>query len=285
MSVNTGRDTPGGDNTETPPGKEKLLKKTKFCMTFNNYTKEDYEDIYIWSKTNCKKFIIGKEVGESGTKHLQIYMEVNKRMRITEFKNIKCLYKCHIEVAKGSEEDNIKYCSKDGDFIHSDNVYIEEKLDIITELKDWQKELLDLLINCKSKRYIYWIYEHKGGCGKSEFVKYLIYNYNALLCGGGKKADVINIIFNNKSYMTKTGLKLILFDIPRCNHGCISWNAIEEIKNGIIINTKFETGTFICNNPTICIFSNDEPDYSKLSNDRWRVYFIENNKLKFINKE
>jgi len=259
--------------------KENKNKYTKFCLTFNNYTEEDYEDVLMWSKGQTIKYIIGREVGDEGTPHLQIYFQTIKRMRFSEFKNIKCLMKCHVENAKGSEEDNVNYCSKEKNYVCSNNINVEEELIIKNDLFKWQIDLEKILLMCKSDRFIYWIYEDIGGVGKSCFIKYMINKYNCLLCGGGKKSDVINIIFNNKSYMKRTGTKIVLFDIPRCNKGGISYSALEEIKNGIIINTKFETGSFICNSPVVCVFSNVMPDVDKFSIDRWKIYNIKNNKL------
>lgn len=286
MGKNSGS-SPGekGNTAHSPGNTNNRLKKTRFCLTYNNYSEEDYQDILTWVNGSCSMWIIGREIGDSGTPHLQMFFITNKRMRITEFKNVKCLYKCHVEAAKGSDEENIKYCSKDKNFKHSINCNVPEELKIINILSPWQEELEDIIINCTSERDIYWIWEDIGGVGKTAFIKYMIAKHNCLLCGGGKRADVINIIFNNKNYMTRSGLKVVLFDIPRCNKN-ISWGAIEEIKNGVIINTKFETGTFICNSPVVVIVSNERPDITKLSLDRWNIYKIVNNSLVFedVNK-
>lgn len=284
MGKNSGS-SPGekGNTAHSPGNTNNRLKKTRFCLTYNNYSEEDYQDILTWVNGSCSMWIIGREIGDSGTPHLQMFFITNKRMRITEFKNVKCLYKCHVEAAKGSDEENIKYCSKDKNFKHSINCNVPEELKIINILSPWQEELEDIIINCTSERDIYWIWEDIGGVGKTAFIKYMIAKHNCLLCGGGKRADVINIIFNNKNYMTRSGLKVVLFDIPRCNKGAISYAALEEIKNGIIINVKFETGTFICNSPAILVFSNSLPDIDKFSLDRWKIFNINNGDLIPVN--
>lgn len=70
------------------------------------------------------QFIIGKEVGENNTPHLQGYISMNKKFRpLPSFKvirddpekgEVQCM---HFERAKGSPMQNYRYCAKDGNFI------------------------------------------------------------------------------------------------------------------------------------------------------------------------
>jgi len=85
-------------------------------MTLNNYTEGDLEKIKALSifSYGC----IGKEVGESGTPHLQGYLQLKKQSRIASVtKAIKdAVGKApHTEPAKGNHAQNLEYCSKDGD--------------------------------------------------------------------------------------------------------------------------------------------------------------------------
>ena len=82
-----------------------------WCFTLNNHTDEERVKLLA---TDCKYVIIGDEVGESGTPHLQgfIYFEARKSL-----KQVKKLNgKSHWEMTKGSIDQNIEYCSKDGKF-------------------------------------------------------------------------------------------------------------------------------------------------------------------------
>ena len=58
----------------------------------------------------------------------------------------------------------------------------------------------------------------------------------------------------------------------------MSYDAIESIKSGIIFNSKYETGQKMINPPHIIVFSNFLPDVSKLSEDRWNIKLINENK-------
>lgn len=63
----------------------------------------------------------------------------------------------------------------------------------------------------------------------------------------------------------------VIFDIPRNQGNNVSYSAIESIKNGLICNTKYETGTKVFNSPKIMVFSNMAPDLESLSEDRWKI--------------
>ena len=61
-----------------------------------------------------KYLIYGREVGDEGTPHLQGYVQLKKITRLTGMKKLHPT--AHWEVAKGTEEQNRTYCSKEGDF-------------------------------------------------------------------------------------------------------------------------------------------------------------------------
>lgn len=83
-----------------------------YCLTINNWTQEDYDKLSESQKYDY--LIIGKEVGEQGTPHLQAYLYKHNNVAFSTIKKI--APRAHIEIAKGTPSDNIKYCSKEGDF-------------------------------------------------------------------------------------------------------------------------------------------------------------------------
>lgn len=88
-----------------------MSKARGYCFTLNNYTDEEHEMIL---NIPCVYQIMGKEIGDSGTPHIQgfIYFE-NPR----SFNAIKKLMpKAHIEVMKGTPSQAAEYCKKDKDF-------------------------------------------------------------------------------------------------------------------------------------------------------------------------
>lgn len=277
----------GKGNTDLPPSNVILDKESKnacykYVFTFNNYP----EDL---SKVNNVLSVLGnwcygKEIGESGTPHLQGWLRFhnNGRKRISELKKYKELSTIHFEKQKGTDEQAIKYCLEDGDYYSNFDISEyepDEEIKLIAKdgLYQWQKELIEIVDKpCEDERTVYWLWEENGHVGKTSFCKYLICNHNAKYIDEGKKGDIINFIFNQKKLGSKT---IVCIDIPRENENNCSYKSIESLKNGIIFNAKYETGQRVFNSPHVIVFSNFYPNTGKLSSDRWKIGNIINKKI------
>lgn len=64
--------------------------------------------------------VYGKEVGESGTRHLQGYLELPKRHRLSQVKAL--LPTAHLEPRRGTAAQASDYCKKEGDFFEHGDV-------------------------------------------------------------------------------------------------------------------------------------------------------------------
>lgn len=253
-------------------GNTKLQRARRWTFTWNNYTEEDLSQLSQYFETTAEYYIIGKEIGESGTPHLQGYFERKLQIRFETLRKI--LPKCHIEKAKGNREQNIEYCSKSGNYIAKEqftreNAIIKKKYSNIT-WKPWQQQIIDLIETEPDSRKIYWFWEPTGNVGKTFLCKYLCIKYDAIIASG-KKDDIFNQV---KSWLDTNKDKeprLILLDIPRSSHGCISYGAIEACKNGLLYSGKYEGGKCIFDHPHVIIFSNEEPDLHQMSEDRFEV--------------
>lgn len=84
-----------------------------WCFTINNYTDADCE---ACNSIECQFIIVGKEVGDQGTPHLQGYVYFANAKAL---KNVVKLLggRGHVMGARGSAASNIVYCSKDGDVL------------------------------------------------------------------------------------------------------------------------------------------------------------------------
>lgn len=82
----------------------------RICFTKNNYTPEDVEALLKDPKFSY--IVFGKETGESGTPHLQGYAEFHK---VSKYKAIAKRHAMHCEVTRGTQEEAVNYCKKDGD--------------------------------------------------------------------------------------------------------------------------------------------------------------------------
>lgn len=246
-------------------------KSKHWCFTFNNYDTYDIEIILMKFKLCAKKWIFQEEIGETGTKHLQGVVEFITRKTLS---NIQKDFNKNIHWGgTRSLKGSIAYCSKLD--TRAGKVYnCGFDIDPIT-IPEYNKELFKPIDNILDEpidpRKIYWIYDNEGNTGKSVFCKNKTLTQNIPIITGGKKSDIINFLFN-----WDKPIRTIIFDLPRCVEGHVSYSAIEDLKNGLIFNTKFETGMKVFNNPRIIIFSNQLPELEKFSKDRWVLLEIKN---------
>lgn len=86
--------------------------QSKFwCLTWNNFP-ENYKEVLV--NSNCNYGIFGIEVGESGTRHIQGYMEFATNQRLNKMKKIN--NEIHWETRKGTAEQAANYCKKENNY-------------------------------------------------------------------------------------------------------------------------------------------------------------------------
>lgn len=88
-----------------------------YCFTLNNYTEQEYEDLVgLFNSGGCQYLIIGKEVApETGTEHLQAFIYFKNAKSFSAAKAV-LGHRAHLEIAKGTIDQNYRYCSKGGNF-------------------------------------------------------------------------------------------------------------------------------------------------------------------------
>lgn len=91
------------------------MSSSRYCFTLNNYTEEEYELLKGTVTDHCKYAILGREVGESGTPHIQGFCIFKQRCSFVTAKN-RLNPRVHVEVAKGTPRQNRDYCRKAGDY-------------------------------------------------------------------------------------------------------------------------------------------------------------------------
>lgn len=251
-----------------------------YCFTYNNYGENDVDTLTQYFVKRNMKYIIGKEVGKEGTPHLQGYFYSENAISFKALKND--FPKIHFEKSKDTPsriKSNLKYCSKDGNFVTNMDIKLTPKqLVLKNEYKDvvwriWQESILNLIEQEPEPRVIYWFYDKPGLTGKSFIAKYICCKYNVIM-GDGKKADVYNQVAKHIEAHDE-GPKVIIIDIPRDNKDYINYGAIEQLKNGLLYSGKYEGAQCIFPIPHVIVFSNNEPDFTAMSKDRWEVYEID----------
>lgn len=129
--------------------------------------------------------------------------------------------------------------------------------------RPWQQDVVDLVKTDPDNRSVNWYVDAEGGQGKTYLSKHLIAEYGAFYTTGGKAADILHA-YNHQ--------RVIIFDFTRDKDGFVCYSVIEQMKNGLMFSGKYNSMTKIRpHNAHVIVFSNFEPDQTKLSRDRWRI--------------
>ena len=166
------------------------------------------------------------------------------------------------------------------------DLYLKKSVDSFpenVEFKPWQLSILEE-VEIPTKRKIIWVVGKSCGEGKTWLQNYIEYKY-------GDRRVVSGISLQTKSgnithALTKHPLAtadIFLFNIGKSVDTLteINYDMLEGIKDGKLFTSKYDSQRIKVNTPNIVmVFSNDEPNTSKLAKDRWKLFFIENDQLK-----
>ena len=99
------------DETESSSKDKRVMR---WCFTLNNpdTTGDEFAEM-LKGKEQLKGFVFQLEEGTNGTKHFQGYLEFHKQQRFVTVKTLLGNRNAHIESAKGTKEQNLKYCTKE----------------------------------------------------------------------------------------------------------------------------------------------------------------------------
>lgn len=265
-----------------------------YAWAFTCWNMEAKEELHAWLNANCKKYIFQHERGEE-TKgdHLQGQMSLKTKKKQHELVN---MFKgTGFETMQvrptHKEESSAHYCGALETRIagpwfkgpYEVAVERKRKRDEITDeeieaewekeygnavLKPWQQQV-DIILATKEPRTVHWIYNPKGNEGKSWFTNYCQHHYGTVGLTFGKASDLLYLVSKTKS-------RAYIFDLSRNATVEMSeiYAALESIKNGSFISTKYECVHVKLHQPSCVVFSNHMPDTERLSADRWRVYTI-----------
>lgn len=287
-----------------------MSQSRRWCFTWNNYTEESTMTVTAFAQEKCRYLVFGKEVGESGTPHLQGFFVLHKQARLTALRRSGLT--CHLEPTKKTSEQAAEYCKKEGDFTefgslpsdsgrrsdleafkqavkdgtvdlkrlredHSEVVakyprfvsdYIRDQLPEpeipMHALNDWQQNLNQILIHEPDDRQVIFVVDRVGNQGKSWFAKYYCQLHdNAFLMRPGKHADM--------TYMLPPSLRVLFLDCTRKQVEYMPYTFMEELKDGYVSCTKYESCVKKYHKLHVVVLMNQEPDMEALSEDRYHI--------------
>ena len=229
--------------------------------------------VHFTFKHLCKKFVYQVEkCPTTGRLHFQCCVSLKTKKRNGELGGeLTGLGMKGCECLPASNQGKIAlktYCMKNESRVHGPwadhRIYMGEDLMPKEAWSRWMFEIEDMLKEVPHHRKIYWYYDQRGNRGKSIFSKYMWYHHKVLCITVGKVADILNVV------MKYQNLPMYIFDISRSvPEGVMNeiYCALEHVKSGYFINTKYETGVVCMARPHVVVFSNHLPKLSSLSKD------------------
>lgn len=115
------------------------VRSNRVCFTWNNYDEDELDDLEAKLKSleqlgQLQYSILGREIGESGTPHIQGYVHLRKEYHPSQtcglqfWKNLLPGGKrMHFENARGKDSHQYIYCTKEGPFIEFGTIKDTEK--------------------------------------------------------------------------------------------------------------------------------------------------------------
>lgn len=283
-------------------------KYRNFSFTLNNYTPEN--EAYL-SSLECRYLVYGREVGASGTPHLQGTVVFPHPLRLSAA--IKTLPGAHVEVTRNLEA-SIAYSKKDGNFSEYGAPPSQGRRSDLQKAVDAAKSGLSLKslraehpeVMCRYSAFIEQVRADnlKPSCPSIELRPWQLSLLDVLksppddrsiyllidpVGGAGKSTfcrylyatqDGVELFGSAKSADIACAVsepKIALFDFSRSLDEFRPWGMVESVKNGVVFSGKYKSGVKLFSSPHVVVFTNSDIEPNKLSIDRIkRVWLSEN---------
>lgn len=234
-------------------------------------------------RVNTVEAVGQEEVGkETDKRHLQFAVRFKNARTLAQ---VKLLYPgAHLEPSNNWNACKA-YCNKEDTYAGNrltKPLPCKDPLDG-KELRPIQRDILNIVNSEPDDRTVHWFYDPAGGSGKTTLAKHILLHNpdNTFFCGG-KSADMKYGIF---THLKKKKLKTVLINLTRTCENYVSYQGIEEIKDGLFYNTKYESDMVLFDSPHVIILANFLPDKTALSEDRWHIHNYTNHKPNKIIEE
>lgn len=139
----------------------------------------------------------------------------------------------------------------------------------------FQAKIIEMIKETPNDRDIIWWYNQAGCAGKSKLMKYLRFTSDEVArVPMGSATQIKTAVIEKGPHRT------YMVDLPRVRGADERqqelFSALEEIKNGWVESPMYgKNAELLMEPPHVHIFSNELPNLSHCSLDRWKVYIIE----------
>lgn len=232
----------------------------------NPWAERTTEELGAWlMEHGAERCVVGEETGADGYRHWQ--------MRVV-FKKEASMEKVYSIISNGywtpTHVRNFDYCEKEGCFWRSWEGALRRFQTI--ELYNWQRETLERL-KTQGDRRVTVLIDTMGASGKTTLAKHITATHTGAYCPAMDEA---------KDYMAwalaHQTAKIFVLDIPKSDSrkkNADLWSAVEQMKNGYLWDKRHHWQEAWIDPPGILVITNEEPDRSLLSNDRWDIGYMQ----------
>lgn len=285
-------------------------QSTNWTFTLNNYTDEDIERIKNLGDS-VRYVIAGKEVGDSGTPHLQGFVQFATRKRM-QFVKDTIGRNPHCEVARNVPAA-IEYCKKDGDYFEVGGApkgagsrtdldeFKEAVKSGVFDLKRLREEhsdvfarhprfCIDYITDNLPKKELPahplkpWQQEMNTILNRPPDDRSIYFIVDTVGNGGktwfahyySQLHDNVQVLQPGKkadmAYALDCTIRVLFIDAPRSKQGeFIMYDFLEDVKNGYVFSGKYESRVKQLGKCHVVVMMNEDPDMHKLSADRYVI--------------
>lgn len=296
-----------------------MTQTTQRCpwvFTLNNYTDDELSTLQTLSTAEDTPFryiIWGKEVGENETPHLQGYLELKKKKRLSQLKAL-LGDRYHFEPRRGTAQQAADYCKKEDDYeehglstgkgTRTDLLVVKRDIDEGMTLDEVAEKHFDAWVRYRQafKEYFQMKQtkpapqEHSLRPWQAELSLYLqnepsereVYFVVDRAGNAGKtwfarwwlhNHEHVQILEPEKradmAMQMKTDTEVLFVNVPRSRTPMLQYDFLESVKDQIISSPKYESRTlFLQKKCHVVVLMNEMPDPKALSSDRYKVVTV-----------
>jgi hypothetical protein len=137
--------------------------------------------------------------------------------------------------------------------------------------RDWQREIIEEIKTRPDPRRVVWIYDPLGNAGKSFLAKHLGQYRGAFV---STKANTYHVATALDEFISKNGqdsVLVVIFNFTRQQENHKIYQALEELKDGMMTTEKYKGKTMFFPNPHLICMANYIPDVTSMTADRWDI--------------
>lgn len=233
-----------------------------------------------WLKGMCSKWVFQYEEGlETKNLHYQGRNKFVKGLSLKQINNYTAgsvMQGAHWSPTVTKVTNNFDYCMKKISRVAGpwmDVVGLADAMppDLVgLVLRPYQKEIKDICTSEKWTRLVHVIVDIIGGLGKSTLARIADYEeWAGWIPAYEDMKDMLQTVYG-------TGARAAyIIDMPRGAKAFKMWSGIEQIKNGTIIDARHKFKKLRIPIPVVFVFTNQFPDLTLLSPDRWKIWHID----------